>query len=111
MATSTWNQDINAGSDWEAVINILTPANTNRDITGCTLASKAKRHYTSAAYQDLGIVVNDAVTGAVKFSLTAAQTTIMKNGKYLYDVELTTTATGMVERVIQGVITIRPEVT
>ena len=23
MATTTWNQDINAGSDWNAVINLM----------------------------------------------------------------------------------------
>jgi len=35
----------------------------------------------------------------------------LKNGKYVYDVELTNTGTGAKERVIEGVFTVRPEVT
>ena len=88
MATTTWNQDSNAGSDWKAVIKLKDKDNNSRDIRGCTLTSKTKRHYTSAAYQDIGIEVTSAAIGYMVFTLTDAQTTIMKNGKYLYDVEL-----------------------
>ena len=88
MATTTWNQDINAGTDWKAVIKLKDKDSNSRDIRGCTLASKVKRHYTSAAYQDIGILVTSAIAGQMDFTLTDAQTTIMKSGKYLYDVEM-----------------------
>lgn len=90
MATTTWNQDINAGSDWNAVITLTnSDANkTNRDVRGCTLTSKVKRHYTSAAFQSISITSPNEEQGSLNFNLTDTQTTIMKNGKYLYDVEL-----------------------
>ena len=88
MATTTWNQDINAGSDWNAAINLMKKDNTNRDVRGCTFSSKVKRHYTSAAFQEISIVIENGTLGTLTFNLTDAQTTIMKNGKYLYDVEL-----------------------
>ena len=89
MGATTWNQDINAGSDWNATLELLNDNKSKRDLTGCTLASKAKRHYTSAAYQTIGVEITQPGTGGLKASLTDAQTTIMKSGKYLYDVELT----------------------
>tara|TARA_B110001454_G_C12697318_1_gene425036 strand:+ start:1283 stop:1816 length:534 start_codon:yes stop_codon:yes gene_type:complete len=88
MATTTWNQDINAGSDWNAAINLMKKDNTNRDVRGCNFSSKVKRHYTSAAFQEISIVIKNGTLGTLTFNLTDAQTTIMKNGKYLYDVEL-----------------------
>lgn len=111
MATTTWNQDVNAGSDWEATINLMNVDKTNRDLTGCTLESKARRHYSSSSFYDIGIEIIDETLGTLKFYLSNTQTTSMNNGKYLYDVELTTTGTSIKERVIQGVITVRPEVT
>ena len=43
-------------------------------------------------------------------SLTAAQTAALKPGRYVYDLELTKADT-TISRIIEGVITIRPEVT
>jgi hypothetical protein len=56
-------------------------------------------------------MINDAATGLVTLSLTNVQTSLLKNGKYVYDVELTTTATGAKERVIEGIFTVKPEAT
>lgn len=92
MAT-TWNQDINAGTDWVAEFELLNDNKKKRDVTGCTLASKAKRHYTSAAFQEILIEVDEPATGRIRTSLTDVQTTLMKSGKYLYDIEMTLPST------------------
>ena len=47
----------------------------------------------------------------VFLSLTNVVTNSMKAGRYVYDVEITQTSTGQVTRVIEGIITIRPNVT
>jgi len=113
MPATVWNQNVNAGQDWMAQIHLLIADGTaNRDITGQTLSSDVKRHFKSAsAKTSVNIMVNDASQGLITLSLTNAQTSLLKNGKYLYDVELTTTATGAKERVIEGVFTVKPEVT
>ena len=92
MAT-TWNQDINAGTDWVATFELLNDNKKKRNITGCTFASKAKRHYTSAAFQEILIEVDDPTNGRIRTSLTDVQTTLMKSGKYLYDIEMTLPST------------------
>ena len=56
-------------------------------------------------------VAGDATTGVVSLSLTAAQTTALDDGRYVYDLEIEQTGTGNVTRVIEGVITVRPNVT
>lgn len=113
MAATKWNLDLNAGEDWIAVINLLMPDGVmNRDITGYTLSSQLRRHWKSATSPAaITITVLDASTGNIQLELSAAQTSALKSGKYVYDVELTKTDTAKVERVIQGVFTIRPEVT
>tara|TARA_B110000467_G_scaffold146479_1_gene150750 strand:- start:1607 stop:1948 length:342 start_codon:yes stop_codon:yes gene_type:complete len=111
MATTKWNQDINAGQDWFVDFNILNDNNTPRDVTGQTFEALVKRHYKSVGSVPITLIVVNSATGNVTMSLTSAQTSLLKGGKYLYDVEMTRTVDGIKERIIQGVITIRPEIT
>ena len=48
-------------------------------------------------------------TGQVTLSLTATVTAGLASGRYVYDVELTTGST--VSRVLEGLVTVSPEVT
>jgi len=96
MSTTTkLNNDLNAGQDWVTTLNILIADGTaNRDITGCTLVSQIRRHWKSVSSKtSVGIIVLDATTGSIRMTLTAAQTTLLKSGKYVYDVEMTTPPT------------------
>lgn len=90
MATVKWNQDLNAGQTWDADINLLNSNGTSRNISDHTLESKVKRHYTSASTK-CGIVLKiiDHATGNIKLHLSDAATSHLKNGKYIYDVEMT----------------------
>ena len=113
MAATKWNIDINAGEDWKAVIELMMPdGETNRDITGHTLASQIRRHWKSInAKTDMSITILDETLGSLQLELSDTQTSLLKFGKYVFDIELTETATGKKERVVEGVFTIRPEVT
>ena len=57
------------------------------------------------------VIGSDASAGIVALSLTAAQTAALDAERYVYDVEITQTSTGTVTRVIEGLITVRPNVT
>ena len=91
MAATKWNQDINAGQDWMANINLLSAdGTTNRDITNHTLASDVRRHSKSvSAITNVNIMILDSATGNITLMLNNTQTSLMKNGKYVYDIELT----------------------
>ena len=90
MASVKWNQDLNAGQNWMADINLLNTDGTGRDITGQTLVSQVRRHYKSVSVKEnIRCVIKNAATGNVQLMLSAAQTTNLKTGKWLYDVEMT----------------------
>ena len=91
MASTKWNQDLIAGENWWADINLKSAdGNTNRNITGHTLKSQIKRHYKSVSTkEEITIRVMDESVGQVQLYLTAAQTSNLKFGKWIYDVELT----------------------
>ena len=44
-------------------------------------------------------------------SLTADQTSALEEGRYVYDLEILQTSSSTITRVIEGIITIRPQVT
>ena len=112
MASTKWNQDINAGEDWEATLILSYSTGLARDLTGYTIESKIKRHYKSVNNKEsILVTVIDAVAGEIKLSLTNTQTSNLRYGKFLYDVELIKTSDTTRERVIEGTIQIRPEVT
>ena len=69
------------------------------------------RSYASATKTDITAAVNNASTGTIGLSLTAAQTGALTSGRYVYDVELTQTSSGNKTRVIEGQITVYPQVT
>ena len=56
-------------------------------------------------------IAGDATTGVVSLSLSAAQTTALDDGRYVYDLEILQTSSSTVTRVIEGIITVRPQVT
>ena len=91
MASTKWNQDLNAGEIWWSDFNLKSgDGSTNRNITDHTLASQIKRHYKSVSTKaDFRIKVVDATQGNIQMYLTAAQTSALKFGKWVYDVELT----------------------
>ena len=90
MASTKWNQDLNAGENWWADINLKNAAGANRPIPNHTLASCIKRHYKAVTTKEaMKLEVLNAASGQIKLSLTATQTTNLKFGKWLYDVELT----------------------
>jgi hypothetical protein len=57
-----------------------------------------------------GLEINPSA-GTVLIIASPAQTAGLTPGKYVYDLEMTETSTGIVTKVIQGNLTVRPEVT
>ena len=109
MAT---NFRMNQGASWAKVITIkdetgLTPI----DLTGALIRGQMRASYASAAIvaSFVGTVI-DATNGICGISLTAATTAAIPAATYYYDVEWVT-ATGIVTRILEGKIIVRPEVT
>ena len=80
------------------------------NLTGYTARAKlAKGYQSTQTRQDFTTTIaSDAATGTVTLSLTAAQTTALEDTRYVYDLEIQTG--DVVTRVIEGIISVRPQV-
>jgi len=103
---------IDQGTDYENIITINDSGGSPRNLTGYTVASQLRKgHSSSTSYPfTAGLFGNDPATGRIILSMTAAQTSAIPAGRYVYDIELTSAA-GKKSRVIEGMVTISPEVT
>ena len=69
------------------------------------------REYINARDIIKKINVGDAVAGKVRIQLTSSESGGIAPGRYLYDIEITQTSSGIKTRVIEGIVTITPQIT
>ena len=103
---------LDQGTTFNNVIN-LTDDVTNAyiNVAGYTVRSQMRRSYFSAnASANITCTITDATNGEITMSMTAANTSNLKAGRYLYDVEIVDTL-GNTSRILEGVISVTPEVT
>ena len=109
---SILNQVIDQGSTYSKLITVY--ANNGIDVenlTGWTPTAYVRKNYTSTAKVTILATAQEPQTdGKIVMSLTAAQTAALKSGRYVYDLQITAADTTVI-RVIEGIITIKPEVT
>ena len=99
---ATFNNIINLSDD-------LTNANIN--VSGYIVRSQMRRSYYSAnATANIICTITSAINGEITMSLPANTTANIKSGRYLFDLE-TVDTNGTVSRVLEGIITVTPEVT
>jgi hypothetical protein len=105
------NLQIDQGSTFSKQITVYqTDGVTVQDLTGYTVASQVRKNYTSTNFVTINATSNSPTSGIIVMSLTATDTAGMKAGRYVYDLQITA-ADGTVSRTIEGIITIKPEVT
>lgn len=102
---------IDQGSTFQADIDVTDSAGDALNLTGYTVAGQMRKTYSSTTATNFTGQVQSASGGTVRISLSAAQTNALKAGRYVYDTEITKTATGEVTRVIEGQVDVTPGVT
>lgn len=110
MAT-VYNLAIDQGSDFTTTIQINDDTGSDRNIVGYIARGQMKRSYGSVSNVQFNCNVTNSTTGEVSISLTNAITANLKYGRYVYDIELKEVASGNVERILEGIVTVYPEVT
>jgi len=102
---------IDQGSTFQADIDVTDSAGDALNLTGYTVAGQMRKTYTSTTATNFTGQVQSATGGTVRISLSATETNALKAGRYVYDTEITKTATGEVTRVIEGQVDVTPGVT
>ena len=109
MATKA-NLVIDQGTDYSTVVNVSDSDGVAIDLTGYSGAGQLRKHYTSSNSVSFNVSVSNATAGEVTLALTARQTSNISAGRYVYDVEVTSTS-NVVSRIVEGIVTITPQVT
>jgi hypothetical protein len=103
---------IDQGATFSTILD-LTDETTNdsMNLVGYSVRSALRRSYYSAnSSANLVCTLSDAANGQITLGLASANTANLRAGRYLFDVELVG-STGIVTRVLEGTITITPEIT
>jgi len=104
------NLVIDQGATFAATVDVEHANGTPFDLTDYTVAAQARKNYASST----AITFTTYHTGAnaeIIMTLSANTTSNIEPGRYLYDVESTSTVTGAVDRVIEGIVTVTPGIT
>jgi hypothetical protein len=107
MATKA-NLVIDQGTTFTTTLTVTDDDGTALDLTGYTGSAQIRKHYTSSNSVSFNVAVSPG-SGEVTLSLTANATSNITAGRYVYDCELTNT--GTVSRILEGIVTVTPQVT
>ena len=104
------NLTVDQGSSFESTIDITDSENNPVNLTGYTFRGQIRKTYASTTSVSFTITSSTPTGGSIKLVLSAEQTSEIKAGRYLYDVEIIS-STNTVTRVIEGQIEVTPRVT
>jgi hypothetical protein len=103
------NLYIDAGATYSNIITVTSSTGAPLNLTGYTVASQMRKSYgSSTAYPFTSSVYN--VNGQIRLQLTPQQSQVIPPGRWLYDVEITSSA-GTKTRVVEGIVVVNPEIT
>jgi len=109
MATKA-NLVIDQGSTYSTVLTLTDEFGDSLLLNGMVANSHMRKSYTSSNFTAFDTQV-DTQTGTITLSLSAVQTGALTAGRYVYDVELTDVGANTVSRVVEGIVTVTPQVT
>lgn len=108
MAT-VQNLFIDQGTTFSLVVNMTNLDGSVKDLSDYSVAAHMRKSYYTNTYTAFTSEVSDAANGEITISLSATQTSALKAGRYVYDLEASSSAETL--RVLEGIITVTPEVT
>lgn len=102
---------LDQGTTFETSLDLTNDDGTPINVASYVFVSQIRKsYYSSNATANLTVTITDAANGNVKLSMTSANTANVKAGRYVYDVKMTS-GSGVTTRVIEGIITVTPQVT
>jgi|TARA_B110000259_G_C13910429_1_gene360673 hypothetical protein len=110
MAAGTYNFTIEQGATFTRLLT-LKENESVMNLAGYSAASQLRQtHDTSTVSGTITASVTNASAGQLTLSMTSSATGAMEEGMYVYDVEITASS-GAVTRILQGKVTLTPQVT
>jgi hypothetical protein len=108
MATKA-NLVIDQGSTYSTDLSLTDENGDPLNLDGYVANSQIRKWYSSTNAAATFTTTINATSGVITLGLTANQTSNLVAGRYVYDVEIT--EGGEVSRIVEGIVTVTPQVT
>ena len=110
MAAGTYNFIVEQGATFNRILTVKEN-NSAMNLTGYSVASKMRStHDSSTVVGTFTCSISNASSGGITMSMTSSTSSAIEEGIYVYDLEITS-GTSIVTRLLQGEVTVNPEVT
>ena len=103
------NLVIDQGSDFVATLDVQDSIGTPIVLDLYDVRGQIRKTYSSTTSYDF-TCVKTTNQGEVKLSMVGSLTASMRDGRYVYDVEIIHSVLGTVIRVVEGQVTVTPRV-
>lgn len=107
-AAAKVNLDIDQGATFYYRVNLLDTGGNALNLTGYTGNAQVRSSYSSNSAVPMVVTITGN-TGVVELTMNAATTNTLTRNRYVYDLELT--YSGIVARIMEGVVSVSPGVT
>jgi hypothetical protein len=110
MATKA-NLVIDQGTTFSTTLSLTDDNGDILNLNGYYANSQMRKWYTSLSPTATFTTSINVSSGEVTLSLPANTTSNIIAGRYVYDVEITEQSTNTVSRIVEGIVTVTPQVT
>ena len=101
---------IDQGTDYSITVDVTDSAGDVLNLSGYTASAQIRKTYSSSTISETFSTSLAEATGQVTLSLTDTQTSGLSSGRYVYDLNITSSG-GNTSRVIEGQAIVTPGVT
>jgi hypothetical protein len=111
MAITT-NLTVDQGSDFVATIKLYGTNTAPLDLTSYGAQAQMRKSYESTtASAVFAVTIPVPANGEIQLNLLGTTSAALKYGRYVYDVLITNSSTGVKTRAVEGIVTVTPNVT
>lgn len=103
------NLYIDQGTTFSLTITVSDQNGDVKDLSDYTAAAQMRKSYYTSSSTNFTASISSPLDGEVTISLTATQTSALKAGRYVYDIEVTSDEETL--RILEGIVVVNPEVT
>ena len=104
------NLFVDAGSTYSNIITVTASNGQPLNLTGYTVKSQMRKSYQSSTAYTFDASIFNTTGGKIRLQLTDEQSGAIPAGRWLYDVEITSSS-GATTRVVEGIVTVTPQIT
>ncbi len=101
---------IEQGATFSTTVDVTDVYNQAINLSSYTASSMMRKSYYTSSYNAITATITGTANGEITLSMTAANTTNLTPGRYVYDLVINNGA-NTITRVVEGIVTVLPSVT